>query len=102
MNQLALKLKRAGIERVSARNGEFLERIRNVAYWICTLHGTVTSDQLHANYEFNKAKYPEPTTPNAWGAIFHHKDFVWTGQYVKSKRPERHAGEIKVWRLRHD
>jgi len=41
-----------------------------------------------------------PPHPNCFGAIFHDKRFVATGERFRSKRPEAHGRWIMVWRLR--
>lgn len=66
---------------------------RVAAERFCLVKGRVCSDDLHD-------VMPEPPHPNCFGAIFHDKRFTWDGWYVKSKRPEAHYRDIKVWRLR--
>ncbi|KKK50460.1 hypothetical protein LCGC14_3124820, partial [marine sediment metagenome] len=52
----------------------------------------ITSDTLHD-------VMGTPPHPNCYGAIFHDKRFVATGERVRSKRPEAHGRWIEVWRL---
>ncbi len=95
-HQLALtglELKEQGIASVSQHSVDWLELARLAAEALCHLLGRVDSDILHAEMD-----EPAPH-PNAWGAVFHDKRFAWTGEYVKSKRPEAHARIIRVWRL---
>ena len=55
--------------------------------------GSLTSDDLH--YEMLEP----PPHPNCYGTIFKDKRFAWTGEWVRSTRPEAHARVIRVWRL---
>ena len=52
----------------------------------------ITTDDLHDVME-------PPPHDNCYGAIFHDSRFRWTGERVRSKRPEAHGREIRVWRL---
>lgn len=85
-----LELKEQGI--ASLERHPWLAMARKMAVWICRRDGKVTSDDLHRIMA-------KPPHPNCFGAIFHDKRFTWTGEYVKSKRREAHAREIRVWRL---
>ena len=87
------ELRDAGIASVSRYS--WVDSARGVAEAICRVRGTVTTDDIH--HVMNAEPAPHP---NAWGALFHDKRFAWTGEYVKSKRPEAHARMIRVWRLR--
>ncbi len=53
----------------------------------------VTTDAIHHVMDTS------PPHDNCYGAIFKDKRFVWTGDWVQSKRPEAHARMIRVWRL---
>ena len=87
-----LELKEQGIASVSRHS--WVRAARAVAEAICRVRGTVTTDAVH-----RVMNAEPPPHPNAWGALFHDKRFAWTGQYVKSNRPEAHGREIRVWTL---
>ncbi len=86
-----LELKEQGIASVSRHR--WVDAARTAAYVACHYFGSVTSDRLHDVME-------PPPHDNCYGAVFHDRRFAWTGEYVKSKRPEAHYRDIKVWRLR--
>ncbi len=86
------ELRDAGI--ASLERHPWLERARLAAVRLCELQGWATSDDVQKWM----ADDPAPHV-NCWGALFHDKRFAWTGEYVKSKRPEAHARIIRVWRL---
>ncbi len=91
--QLALtgmELKQQGIESVSRH--PWVHRARNEAVWICRERGEVTTDDLHDVMD-------TPPHDNCFGAVFHDSRFKWTGERVRSTRPEAHGREIRVWRL---
>lgn len=100
MNQLAFNLseaiaaKNAGLRVVAENNAEFLEVARNIARSLCVARYEITADDVR------RACPIEPAHPNAIGAIFRHKDFVFTGKYRKSALVSNHARDIKIWRLR--
>lgn len=85
-----LELKEQGI--ASLERHRWVDRARVEAWRYCHHLGQVTSDDLHD-------VMGEPPHPNCYGAIFHHKRFRATGERVRSKRPEAHGREIRVWRL---
>ena len=85
-----LELKEQGQN--SLERHPWLERAREWAEWYCRTYGTFTSDNLHHVIE-------EPPHRNCWGALFHDKRFVATGERVRSARAEAHGREIRVWRL---
>ncbi|KKN15050.1 hypothetical protein LCGC14_0989830 [marine sediment metagenome] len=86
-----LELKEQGIASVSRHS--WVNRARGVAEYICRERGVVSSDDVHI------VMGDEPPNPNCYGAIFAGQRFAWTGQYIKSTRPEAHYRDIKVWRL---
>jgi hypothetical protein len=93
-HQLALtglELRDQGIASVSRY--PWVDRARVVALRLCMEWGTITTDDVHHVME-------DPPHNNCYGAIFKDKRFVWTGEWVQSKRPEAHARVIRVWRLR--
>jgi hypothetical protein len=87
-----LQLKEQGIE--SLERHRWVDEARKWAVNYCQATGAVTSDEVHFIMDVD---YPPHV--NCWGAIFHDKRFVATGERVRSKRPEAHGREIRVWRL---
>lgn len=85
-----LALRDAGIE--SLERHPWLNMARTAARLICFQAGRVTTDDLHH-------VMGPPPHDNCYGAIFHDKRFVATGERVRSTRPEAHGREIRVWRL---
>ena len=91
--QLGLDLKRQGIARVAENNEEFLEHARAIARDYAETHnGFVTSDDVRRRNTL------DPEHPNAWGAVFAGKEWVATGEWVRSQKESNHGREIKVWR----
>lgn len=86
-----LELKEQGV--ASLERHRWVDRARGFADYICRQLGNVTSDDVHI------AMKADPPHPNCYGAIFHDKRFRATGERVRSKRPEAHGREIRVWRL---
>jgi hypothetical protein len=86
-----LELKEQGQQSLE-RHG-WLSIARKAAEWYCRRHGTVTTDDVH------HFMMGDPPHPNCYGAIFHDKRFVATGERVRSTRPEAHGRWIEVWRL---
>ena len=86
-----LELKEQGIE--SLERHRWVDNARVAAVALAAHFGWVTSDKLHD-------VMGTPPHDNCYGAIFHDKRFVWTGERVRSTRPEAHGRDIKVWRLR--
>lgn len=103
MTQLALNLhegrkrRNTGIAQVTSKNGTFVETLKSVARMIARNKGTVTADDLRIWADRNGM---EPTSPNAYGAIFaKNPDFEPCG-FCPSAQPNRRGGMIRVWRLR--
>ena len=86
-----LELKEQGIASVSRHR--WVDDARIAAVGFCRVYGEVSSDDLHDVMDI-------PPHDNCYGAIFKDQRFAWTGEYVKSNRPEAHGREIRVWRLR--
>ncbi len=86
-----LELRDKGIESLERHGWVGDARVAAVA--LAAHFGWVTSDKLHD-------VMGTPPHNNCYGAIFKDKRFQWTGEYVKSTRPEAHARIIRVWRLR--
>ncbi len=89
MTSKELKIK--GINQVSAKNQAWLNKKRLEARKIAKHLGFVTSDMLHVG--------PEPTHPNAWGAIFATEEWEPLG-YTKTRRKAGHSRVIRQWRYK--
>ena len=87
-----LELRDQGIASLE-RHG-WVDSVRGVAEAFCRVRGTATTDDIHSVMNAEP-----PPHPNCWGALFKDKRFVWTGDWVRSQRPEAHARMIRVWRL---
>jgi hypothetical protein len=83
----------AGLASLERHSG-FLARARMLARLICLERGTVTTDDLQA-----RLTRPLEAHVNIWGAILRSSQFVPTGEFVHTRRPEGHARRIQVWRL---
>jgi len=90
---VALQRQEDGIRQVAENNHEFLIAARGTAKLVAQSKGTVTSDDVRAGCPL------VPLHPNAWGAVFKSKEFVFTGQYHQSKLVSRHGAMQRVWKL---
>lgn len=96
--QLGLALKDEGMNYATACKNELLDKVREAmrlqAFW-----GPVTADDAYA--WLIKEDYEIDALGAAAGSIFSGDPaFVFTGQWVTSKRPSNHARPIRSWRLR--
>lgn len=95
---LGEEYKRAGPDKVTLSNQEFVVTMRIRARRLCATAGSVTADDLRL---FADAEGIEPAHPNAWGAIFRGAKWVGAG-YTKNQIPSNHARVIQVWKYRND
>ena len=91
----ALRRKRKGIAQVSENNPEFLGEARWVAAHLLKRSATITMDDVRKVCEKLAI---EPAHHNAWGGVFTHAFFTWTGEMVPSIMAQRHRNMIRVWR----
>lgn len=103
MTQLALnlhegrRLRNRGASQVTAKNGTFVETLRSAARMIARQKGTVTGDDLRVWADEHGM---QPTSPNAFGAVFtNNKDLEPCG-FCPSAQPNRRGGLIRVWRIK--
>lgn len=89
----ALKGRDEGIARVAENNESFLAAARATARRIARRKGSVTADDVRAECSL------EPLHPNAYGAVFKSRDFIWTGAYRRSSLVQGHGNLQRVWRL---
>jgi hypothetical protein len=87
-------LKAAGLDRVMARNCEWITAMRAEAIRLSQANGCVTVDELRA---FALQHGSVPTHDNAWGGIFRGPRWKAIGRR-KSQWPSSHAREVKIWR----
>lgn len=92
----SIKRRDEGIDRVTNNNQVFIETMRSYARRIIRLSGSVTSDQLRS-IAFQTGL--EPSSHNAWGAIFRNKEFKAIG-YCHSRIPSNHGRLIRRWGLK--
>lgn len=85
-----------GIHKVCKANKIFVEHMQEVLFRIIKERGSASSDDLRRYAHANNI-YPE--SPNAWGAVFHHKSLVKVG-YRSASTPSCNGREIKVWTIR--
>lgn len=92
----ALADKARVLDIVSMNNQSFVNTMRGIAERLATVNSQVTSDDLRLLAEQYGLK---PDHQNAWGSIFHGKQWV-----VLDRRPSLYKGnrgrEIKVFGLR--
>lgn len=86
--------KETGMARAAEAQPGNLALARAIAKRICLTHGSVTADDVGEEL----ARRGIDLGPAA-GSIFASKEFVWTGERVRSKRKSNHARELRIWRL---
>ncbi len=82
---------------VEEKHAEWIETARHVARCLAKHHGTVTADMVHEVLDPAGIK---PHHHNAWGGVFNHPDFLFTGEYRHSEIPSHHRNLQRVWRVR--
>lgn len=102
MNQLALGfvLKREGMELTASKNSAW------IADGLVDLRNFILSYPEFTMEQFRHvramARRPQPTSPNAWGALTHAAVkagiICWTGRYINASSAKTHAHPVKVWR----
>ena len=93
--------KRVGMAAAADAKPDLLQVARQAAEWCAEFQhwNTCTSDDVAERMTELGHSYDD--LGNARGSIFRSKKWIFTGDYVQSKRPASHAREIKVWRLNH-
>ena len=89
--------KRVGMAAAADAKPDLLEIARQAAEFCAKTHWIVCSDDVARRMADLGFSYDD--LGNARGSIFRSKKWIFTGEYVQSKRPASHAREIKVWRL---
>ena len=95
LQEEAQKRKKEGMEEAARNRKRLLEVARDCAeemscYWECT------SDHVAGAME--RSRYRYESLGNAAGSIFRGKEWVFTGEWVASKRPSSHGRMIRLWR----
>lgn len=84
-----------GIALVILNNQEFVATMKSVARRIARRSDRVSIDDLRL---YAQKKNIIPHHPNAWGPIFHGKEWMCLG-HKQSAFASNHAREIKIWCL---
>jgi len=84
-------LKDEGMRIAAENRRHLLTRARQIAMTAAHQNGTVTADDV--------AKRLDGALGPAAGSVFKTKDFIFTGERVRSTQENNHARELKVWRL---
>lgn len=88
----AMTARRTGQKRVEENNERFMAEARKTAKRISLRKGDVTADDVRRECRF------DPLHPNAWGAVFRSKSFVWTGEWRRSEQVQGRGNMQRVWR----
>lgn len=89
------QLKREGMDK-AAKNNPLLGAARQIARELAARLGTVNMDDVC--WEMYRRGMDSRQLGNAAGSVFN--GWQWTGEFVKSKRPESHSNLLRCWRLR--
>lgn len=92
----ALSARDGVLRHMQARHATWLDAARMTARRIARQKGNVTADDVR------EILYPAGLYPkhyNAWGAVFNHADFVFTGDFRRSAVPRGKGNMQRVWRL---
>lgn len=84
----------AGKAKAAGKFEKWLKWARDEAAKIAFKRGEVCSDDLHP-----VCPLPAEAHPNLWGSVFKCDAFEFV-RFQPSNRPERHAGVIRVYRLK--
>lgn len=102
MNQLALglALKREGMGRAASKNSFWMAGCLEELRRFSRSYPEFTMETFRHIRALNKA--PEPTSPNAWGALTQAAVragiIVWTERYTNALSTKTHAHPVKIWR----
>lgn len=93
------RLKQEGMDQAAVNKASLLQFARRVAVDLATTgDGTCDADMVQA--ELERLGVDQHALGNAAGRLFTHKDWVPTGEIIKSVRPWAHRNPIKRWRLK--
>jgi hypothetical protein len=95
LQEEAQKRKKEGMEEAARNRKRLLEVARDCAEEM-SCYGECTSDHVAGAME--RSGYRYESLGNAAGSIFRGKEWVFTGEWVASKRPSSHGRMIRVWR----
>ena len=95
--ELGKRLKERGMQRAESGRGELLERVREVARLLGRTMPGVSINGVEVAckaYQIDSADLG-----NATGSVFTKSEWEPCG-FTQSTRPARHAGMIRVWKLK--
>lgn len=98
LQEEAQKRKKEGMEEAARNRKRLLEVARDCAEEMSYMisGGECTSDDVAGAME--RSGYRYESLGNAAGSIFRGKEWVFTGEWVASKRPSSHGRMIRLWR----
>jgi len=93
-------LKQAGLALVSDNNEEWIDRVMEMIRRFAQ-SGTEFASEDVRNYCGTWKDFPQPKSPNAWGAAFSvaaKQGLIKRVGYAKNTLPSAHARVVAVWR----
>ena len=93
--KLGDKLKKEGMEKAANNLVTPLQLARSIAKDIARSKGVVNADDVGRRLKWHGIDSLGP----AAGSIFAGKEWIFTGNWVKSKRITNHSRMIREWRL---
>lgn len=90
-------LKSEGMERAADNVKTVLEQARVIAREYASRYGRVNADDVG---KYMKSRHGITTMGPAAGSIFRGKEWIFTGNFVKSSRITNHSRLLREWRLR--
>jgi len=95
--ELGKRLKERGMNTAAMNRAQLLAEAIRCAWRLGVTHGQVSADMIAA--EFIRRGLDFAALGNAAGSIFKGADWEPCG-FTQSTRPARHAGMIRVWKLK--
>jgi len=92
------KLKAEGMAIAADNARDYLEIAREIAREIALAHPRQECDADRVGRVLKRRLDIETLGPAA-GSLFRGKEWIFTGQWVKSKRITNHSRMIRIWRL---
>lgn len=89
-------LKELGMRTAEDNALSVLEIAREIAREICRSKGVVNADDVGI---LMKSRHHVDTLGPAAGSLFRGKGWVFTGNWIKSKRVSNHSRMLREWRL---
>jgi hypothetical protein len=95
--ELSDRLKKQGMEKAENNALSALQLARDIAVKYARKHGVVNADNVG---RILRADHGIDTLGPAAGSLFRGKRWLFTGEWVKSKRITNHSRMIRQWRLK--